>query len=162
MKRYIFGTILLLYGCSSKTPAHFIQLGQMRQILWQMSVADQVVEADTSKLVRLHVKDTVTRLYAQILKDNKVSETNYKKSLDYYMSDPELMKQLVDTTTSFAKKITDSFTVKYKPKLLIKPVDSTQKIDTVGKKKILLAGHISQSLPLHPNLKFGHKLPVIK
>lgn len=150
---------MLLYSCSSKVPAHFIRLGQMRQILWQMSVADQVVEADTSQLVRLHVKDTVTRVYGQILKDNHVSETDYKKSLDYYMSKPELMKQLVDTTAAFGKKISDSFKVKYKPKPLIKSVDSAKKADMSGKRKDTLPAHIRPAFPLRPNAGLGHRLP---
>lgn len=162
MKRYIFGVILLLGGCSSKVPTHFIQLGEMRQLLWQMSVADQIVEADTARQVRLHVKDTVTSLYAQILKDYKVSETDYKKSLDYYMSEPELMKQLVDTTVVLGKKITDSFKVKYKPKPLIKSVSATPKNDTTGRKKDLSAGHFNQPLSIHPNPKLNHKPQVIK
>ena len=161
-KRYILGSVLLLFSCSSNTPGHIIRMGQMRQILWQMNVADQVAEADTSRLARLHVKDSVTKMYGQILKDNKVSETDYKKSLDYYMSKPELMKQLVDTTAALGRKITDSFKVRYKPKPLIKSADSIKKADTAGKKKDSPAVQIKPPQPLRPNMKFGRKLPVIK
>ena len=158
-KRYIFAPVLLLlFSCSSNSSGHIIPLEQMRQILWQMSLADQVVEADTSRLVRLHVKDSVTRIYGQILGDHKVSEADYKKSLDYYMAKPEIMQQLVDTTAALGKKITDSFKVKYKPKPLIKPADSIKKTPPVTKKKDTLGLHVHPSLPLRPNGALGHGL----
>jgi hypothetical protein len=111
----IFFIIILQISCSNRVPHDVIPQGQMMKIMWQMSVTDGVYQSDTSRLTRTHLKDSLTAAYAHILKDNKASLTTYQTSLKYYESQPELMKELVDTTLKYGTKIKDSFAKHYTP-----------------------------------------------
>ncbi|HEY0299472.1 MAG TPA: DUF4296 domain-containing protein, partial [Arachidicoccus sp.] len=75
-------SLVVLGACSSDAvPVNIIAPDTMKKLLWQMSVAEQVIASDTGRAVHLHMKDSVTYAYAKILKDNKISFGQYKKSM---------------------------------------------------------------------------------
>ncbi|MDE1190750.1 MAG: DUF4296 domain-containing protein [Arachidicoccus sp.] len=139
--------ILLFVSCShDRVPKGILQLDKMRKVLWEMAIADQIIASDTSALVRQHLKDSTTFLYQRILKDNKINEADYKKSLIYYQSKPELMRLLIDTTYNLGKGLTDTFQKHYKPK---HQVITPKKADSI---------HPLPPVPIKPfNNRFPHK-----
>ena len=132
--------IIFGVGCNSKpeAPAKLLSRDKMEDILWDLMRADlfinnYMVIKDTA----LDKKKQGIELYSQILNLHKVTQEQFRESFQYYRSQPEELKILMDSLSHHndsnqLKKATklpvaDSF-----PEERIVPV----KKDT-GKKKIL-------------------------
>ncbi len=96
---FLFFTAVCLTGCKGKekSPAP-LSRQQMENVMWDLMRADLFVNnymviqdsaLDKKKQGRL--------LYAQVLKMHKVSQQAFRESFDYYRSNPDLMKALMDT-----------------------------------------------------------------
>jgi hypothetical protein len=69
----------------------------MREVMWDMIRADQYVTdfliRDSSK----KKKDESVKLYDEIFRLHKITADEFKKSLAYYSSRPDLMRPIIDS-----------------------------------------------------------------
>ena len=100
--------ILLLSGlffssCSEKEkkPSGILPVDKMREVMWDMVRADEYVTDFLKKDSGFNKKDESTRLYEQVFRLHKITREQFKKSLDYYGSAPDLFQPIID---SVAKK----------------------------------------------------------
>ena len=98
----LFTCLLFLLACgkSQKVPQNVLPVPKMTNVLWDMMLADELVAhnvpVDTGS-VRI---DTSMILYSQIAEAHNTTQQQFKKSLDYYKTRPDLMKVILDTLTN--------------------------------------------------------------
>ncbi|MGF7233199.1 DUF4296 domain-containing protein [Arachidicoccus sp.] len=128
IKPFLFLTIavLLFSACNDKLPDGILAPPVMKNIMWEMMVAEQVNRLDTSRTYKLHIKDSSTLSYNEILAIHKTSYQAYIKSLKYYEAHPDEFKEIFDSLSTYGKRLNDSLEplakVSLKKKLL--PKDS--------------------------------------
>ncbi len=110
MKPFLLLSILTLLFCScgNKQPDSIIKPAAMKNIIWDMMVAEQVQKMDTSKDSRQHLKDSTIESFNKVLNNYNISEGRYKKSLKYYETHPDELKNIFDSLSSYGKRISDS------------------------------------------------------
>lgn len=136
-------TALLFCSCGNKLPEGVIQPAIMKNMMWDMMVAEQVQKMDTSKESRQHIKDSTTAAFNKILSIYNISEERYKKSLQYYETHPDELKNIFDSLSNYGKRLSDS----------LKPADKKNL-----KKKLLSDDSLHVSPKLDSN-KLHSKLP---
>ena len=76
---------------------------EMQNILWDIIQADQFntqfLKKDSAKL---NVKAETMKLYDEIFQIHHVSRETFRKSYQYYISHPEIMKTMLDTLAAHA------------------------------------------------------------
>jgi len=119
----IFSGILLLtllfFSCSEKEKKkNILPENKMREVMWDMVRADQYVSDYLLRDSSRHKKDESVRLYEEIFHIHKISREQFKKSLDYYTSQPDLFRPIID---SLAKRKNNEFTApSYHPAPVVK------------------------------------------
>lgn len=100
MKVYwrIFLVSILFLSCSKKDKRpDVLSEKKMREVMWDMIRADQYVADFVLKDSTLKKKEESIRLYEQVFRIHKISRTQFKKSLDYYSSRPDLFRPIIDS-----------------------------------------------------------------
>jgi len=94
------GIILFAYSCSGKpaAPSHLLSRDKMEDVLWDLMRADLFINnymliKDTA----LDKKKQGIELYSQILKMHKITQEEFRKSFQYYRSQPLELKDLMDS-----------------------------------------------------------------
>lgn len=106
--KYIFIGILLLQiiSCSSSNPKEIVPLDQMKKIMWDLSVSDELrmyrLQMDT---IPIDKDTTYKKQYAAIFFHHNVSVDQFYASLAYYKKDPLLFRQLVDSVSAYGNRI---------------------------------------------------------
>lgn len=125
--RLFFAVLLLpFFSCRSKTavPEGILPVARMTDLLWDVMLADALVSnryptaADAKKL------DTSVILYQQITKAHGTTQQQFKKSLQFYESRPDLLQRIID---SLQKRSTI-------PAIAYKHDSTNQKKDTLDRK----------------------------
>ena len=99
MKPFLILSLLFLLACGEKTnvPKDVLAVPQMTDVLWDMMLADELVAnnlpIDTGS-VRF---DTSIVIYSQIAEAHNTTQAQFKKSLNFYKTRPDLMKVILDT-----------------------------------------------------------------
>jgi hypothetical protein len=98
MKRLFAAAALLFFSCNNKTaiPEDVLPVSEMTGLLWDVLLADELANqrypADTVKRL-----DTTMVLYPQIAKLHGTTQQQFKRSLQFYESRPDLLQQLIDS-----------------------------------------------------------------
>ena len=132
--------ILFVVSCSSKTdaPAKLLSRDKMEDVLWDLMRADlfinnYMVIKDTA----LDKKKQGIELYSQILKLHKVTQEQFRESFQYYRSNPEELKVLMDSLSHHNDSTGLQKTTKTpSPDTVPKPVDVPVRKDTVRNSRI--------------------------
>jgi hypothetical protein len=98
----IFLSILLLgflfFSCSQKEKKpNVLSENKMKEVMWDMIRADQYVTDLLSKDSSRNKKNESIKLYEEIFHIHKVTPGQFKKSLDYYSSQPDLFQPIIDS-----------------------------------------------------------------
>ena len=104
---------VLIYGCKPKYPKGVLLPEQMQPLLFDIMVASQVKQLDTSQMTRQHLKDSVTLEVKRVLAAHKIDDSVYFKSIAFYEAHPDELKSLLDSTRSYGNKIQDSLQKKH-------------------------------------------------
>jgi|GEM_PF-2256217 len=114
--------ILLSSGCKRKYPKDILTPEQMKPVLFDVMVATEVKQLDTTAVTRLHLRDSVTLEVHRVLAAHKIDDSLYFRSMAFYEAHPDYLKKLVDSTKSYGNKLQDSL-----QKKSFTAADSTQK-----------------------------------
>jgi hypothetical protein len=105
--------LLLFFSCTTKKKkADILSENKMEQVMWDMIRADQYVLESLSKDSSLSKKEKSIRLYEEIFAIHKITKEQFKKSLQYYSSQPDLFRPILD---SLAKHKNESNRPSYIP-----------------------------------------------
>jgi len=107
-----------LISCTDKDkiPAGVLPKDKMQKVLWDVIQAERYRETfirDSSK----DLKAETFKLYAQVFEIHKVSKDEFVKSYKFYMSRPDIARDMFDSLASKANRVREEI---YKPK----PIDS--------------------------------------
>jgi hypothetical protein len=96
--RAILFLAILFFSCSRQEKRlHVLSENKMRAVMWDMIRADQYVSDFLLKDSARKKKDESIRLYEEIFHIHKITEEQFKKSLDYYSSRPDLFRPIIDS-----------------------------------------------------------------
>jgi hypothetical protein len=92
------GFLIIGFSCVIKEKKDkILPQSEMREVMWDMIRADQYVTdfllRDSSK----KKKDESVKLYDQIFRLHKTTADEFKKSLAYYSSRPDLLRPIIDS-----------------------------------------------------------------
>ena len=96
----IIGLIVLLgFGCSHRyrVPKEFIQPEQMTQVLWDMSLAEDLVANTRKKDSTRNIKKETQIEYEKVFGIHKISEKQFRDSYDFYKQNPLILEVVLDT-----------------------------------------------------------------
>lgn len=98
---------LLVIGCARKdgVPGDILASDRMESILWDMIQADQFSTQYILKdSARKNVKKETIKLYGEVFKIHNISKEEFQKSFQYYLTRPDLTKQMLDTLAERARR----------------------------------------------------------
>jgi len=99
-------TCLLLISCSgSKVPKDVLPPQKMQAVLWDAMLADEMADYYVRK-DSLNALSKHAELYQQVFTIHKISKDDFKKSLRFYESHPDLLKPIFDSLQKKSEKIT--------------------------------------------------------
>ncbi len=109
MKRYIPLLLILIGACKPdmpKMPADILPLTKMKMILADMHIADAV--AETKAKGGANEGEVTRALYAQIYKNNGITEDQFKQSYQFYLAHPAWQNKLYEEIlTELSKRESD-------------------------------------------------------
>lgn len=124
---------IIVFSCARKEKREdILPEKKMREVMWDMIRADQYVSDFLLKDSTKKKKEESVRLYEQIFQLERISRDQFKKSLAYYSSRPDLFRPIIDSLAArkselppasvhpipedSARKIKQSFQHKFLPK----------------------------------------------
>ena len=122
--------MLVSCGAGDRLPAGVVPQKKMEAMLWDFMradvfVKDYVLTRDSS----LNVNREKEQVFQRVLQFNNITQADFRKSLDYYMDHPDLMKTVLDSVQNYAQKDAALYN---KPKLLLDT--ALNKVDSVEQK----------------------------
>ena len=98
-RKWLIGLLVLVLSCNqSSRPENLLPRDKMEDVLWDMMRADLFINNYmVIKDANLDKKKQGVEFYTQILKLHKVSQEQFRTSFDYYRSEPDEMKILMDS-----------------------------------------------------------------
>jgi hypothetical protein len=107
MKHRIFFSALLmaivfLPACSDgdALPKGILGKDKMMSVMEDMGKAEEYVNSYTARDTALKVKDESIRLYNKIFKQYGITRQQFNQSFDYYLSKPQLAKDMFDSLSA--------------------------------------------------------------
>jgi hypothetical protein len=109
----IFPFILLLtflFGCvrNNKIPKDVLSQNEMRKVMWDMMRADAYVSDIIMKDSTKNQKNESAILYEKIFRIHSTTQETFRKSIDFYESNPDLFKVVADSLRSDEKSVQQS------------------------------------------------------
>lgn len=91
--------IMMVARCTDKTrvPADILPKDKMRDIMWDLMQVNEYAQNYLSKDTLKNYKKERTVLYQQVFNLHEINKSEFNKSLDYYMSRPDLTQAIFDT-----------------------------------------------------------------
>ena len=87
-----------LFACSqSEIPKNVLSQKKMEAVLWDALLADQVGDFYVEKDSSLNALEKHADLYQQLFQIHKISKEEFKRSLQFYESNPHLLKPIFDS-----------------------------------------------------------------
>jgi Domain of unknown function (DUF4296) len=90
--------LILFFSCSHKPQkASILPEKKMKEVMWDMIRADQYVSGFLLKDSTKKKKEESVKLYEEIFHIHGITKEQFKKSLDYYSSQPDLFRPIIDS-----------------------------------------------------------------
>jgi Domain of unknown function (DUF4296) len=98
--------IILTFGCiqDKKIPKDILPQNEMRKIMWDLMRADAYVSTFIMKDSTKNQKAESVILYEKIFDIHSTTRENFKKSLAFYESRPDLFKAISDSLRTDERK----------------------------------------------------------
>lgn len=152
-KYCFFALLIFLVSCGgkNKVPSGVLQKDSMQSVIKDLMRVDEFVTMYVVKDSTKNQKTERLRRYEEVFALHKTTQAEFKKSLDWYREQPEMMKQIFDTvsTREMVKLDTSNH-----PKLVKPDSPIIHKPDTVN-------GKIKKSDSL-PRLKFRADTAILR
>lgn len=98
MIRLYFCIAFLFFSCkNNNTPKGIISPNQMKQMMKEMVQAEVFVSNYVLKDTTKKHKEETMKLYQTIFTIHKTDSQTFLKSFDYYMSNPNIAKEMLDS-----------------------------------------------------------------
>ncbi len=98
--RILFCLLTVFFiACSSKldVPSGILPFEKMQSVIWDMLRADALVSNQAIKDTSLNKVTASTNMYQQVFKIHNITKEEFKRSLKYYQSRPDLLQPMFDT-----------------------------------------------------------------
>jgi hypothetical protein len=102
--KYLIVFVFILSACSREKKPDVIPVPEMSKIMWDMVRADQYVADFVIKDTALSKKQESIKLYEAIFRIHHITQAEFKKSMDYYKSKPELIQPLLDSLVKMQRE----------------------------------------------------------
>ncbi len=104
MRLVLFICLLFIAACgkSVKVPEGVLPVPKMTEVLWDVMLADELVNLQYQVDTGTVKFDTSVVLYSQIVKAHNTTQKQFKQSLVFYKSRPDLMQVILDTLNNRA------------------------------------------------------------
>src|SRR5215213_6253512 len=111
MKRVVAVSLLFLLSCRSKTavPEGIIPVKEMTNLMWDLAVADALVNHRYPAYGEAKKLDTSMVLYQQIAKAHGTTQQQLKRSFQFYEGRPDLLQIIIDSLQKRALLPTAAF-----------------------------------------------------
>ncbi|HRP54719.1 DUF4296 domain-containing protein [Agriterribacter sp.] len=105
MGLYIVLAVLLLTGCSrNKVPDDVIQPHEMGNILFEITMAEEFVNAYVAKDSSKSREAEIQKEYQKIFLLHEITEAQFKESYDFYRSHTGIFKTMMDSLNARAQR----------------------------------------------------------
>ena len=124
--------LCLFIACrdKSKIPTGVLSKPKMEKVLWEMMLADRFASQFLTKDTTKNITEETFKVYAQVFSLNKISREEFVKSYKFYMTRPDLSKDIMDTILQRANRLKEE---NYKPRMANPPDSMPKVIDSVRK-----------------------------
>ena len=99
---------VLVTGCKQKYPSDILQPGEIEPVLFDIMVAAQLKQIDTSSATRQHLKDSTTAEIKRVLAAHNIDDSLYFRTMAYYEAHPDYLKKVIDSARSYGSWLQDS------------------------------------------------------
>jgi hypothetical protein len=97
--------MILTFCCAKKTKSTgMLTQEKMREVMWDLIRADQYVSDYLAKDSTRNKKNESRELYEQVFHLHKITGSQFKTSLDYYTSQPDLFRPIIDSLAKRKKE----------------------------------------------------------
>jgi hypothetical protein len=99
--------LLMLFGsCSNepKIPDDIIAPVKMKQVIWDLVRADEMVNVYVSTDTSANKPEKRTDFYQRVFQIHRINKQQFKKSFTFYQSHPDLLKIVLDSAYNQAVK----------------------------------------------------------
>ena len=104
---FILLLISLLTSCGggdANRPADVLPPKKMQVILWDMIKADELVSYQSGIDTSVNKKGESIKLYSQVLNIHKISEQEFKRSMEFYQKNPKELKVVLDSLRTISER----------------------------------------------------------
>lgn len=114
MRFLLIVCFLILLSCTpkAKVPKDILQPPQMTNVLWDLIRADEMVTMQYPVDTGTIRFDTSLVLYSQIAKAHNTTQQQFKQSLQFYKTRPDLLQVIIDSLSNRATLPTPDTTLK--------------------------------------------------
>lgn len=133
-KYWLFALVIFLVSCGgkNKVPSGVLQKDSMQSVIKDLMRVDEFVTMFVIKDSSKNQKLERLRRYEEVFALHKTTQAEFKKSLDYYREQPEVMKSIFDSIST--REIVKVDTTKNHPKPLKPDTTLVHKLDTANGK----------------------------
>ena len=98
---------MLMVACSQgeSVPKNVLPPAQMQNVLWDVMLADEAADYYVQKDSSLNALAIHADWYQQVFQIHKISKEDFKRSLQFYESRPDLLKPIFDSLQKRAEKL---------------------------------------------------------
>jgi hypothetical protein len=101
----VLAVVSLLAGCSrNKVPANIIQQHEMGNILFEITMAEEFVNAYVAKDSSKNREAEIQKEYQKIFLLHEITEAQFKESYDFYRSHTGIFKTMMDSLNARAQR----------------------------------------------------------
>ena len=109
MNRYVISIFFCfaLGACSQQgtVPKDILPPQKMQLVLWDALLADETAEYYIQKDSSINVLTRHAELYEQVFQIHKISKEDFRRSLRFYESHPQLLKPIFDSLQKRTEKV---------------------------------------------------------
>jgi hypothetical protein len=106
MRIVVILAVCALFSCGNKkeVPKEVLPPKEMTNVLWDVMLADELANKQYGYDASPVKLDTNIVLYQQIMQTHNTTQGQFKKSLQFYQSRPDLLQVILDTLQKRAEK----------------------------------------------------------
>ena len=95
--------ICMACGGAMRPPKDLIKEKEMVLVIWDMSLAEEFVTTYVMKDSSKVKDDEIQKQYAKVFAYHHINRDQFTRSFNYYRSDPQMFKRLMDSSEVYAK-----------------------------------------------------------
>jgi hypothetical protein len=110
--RFLFLSLLFLCSCSGEVPKDVLPPDKMEAVLYDVIRADEWVDFSSVQDSSFRKFSKRTALYDSVFRLHSISKESYRKSMSFYQSRPDLLKDILSSlktkSDTTLKRLTDT------------------------------------------------------